>query len=164
MVTELKKLDPQERSFVANGNKYYISSELSVARFHEFQILEIEAKMNMTLKDAMTKMAQIWQMLNKNEIGNGLVEFHKLMEGMREVGHREHVLLRICALFINRENEDLSKVSEDLISQKIEDWSEYEVNGFFSLALNSTNGFFKDYNKMLQIISGQGASPADGAA
>lgn len=155
MSTELKKLNPQERVFVANGNKYYISSELSVARFHEFQILEIEAKANMTVKDLMAKLAEIWQMINKMQFGKAAVEVYKLIEGIREVGHREHVLLRICALFINRENEDLGKISDDLISQKIEDWGEYEVNGFFSLALNSTNGYLKDYNKMLQIISGQ---------
>ena len=163
-MTELKKLDPNERSFVANGNKYYISSELSVARFHEFQILEIEAKINLNIKDIGVKLAEIWKMKNDRRNADADVALFKLIEGVQDVGHREHVLLRICALFINRENEDLGKVSEDLISQKIEDWAEFEVSGFFTLALNSTNGFFKDYNAMLQVISGQKEKPKDGAA
>lgn len=153
-MNELKKLNPNERVFVANGNKYYISSELSVARFHEFQILEIEAKINLNLKDIGVKLAEIWKMRNTNRIADADVALWKIIEGIEQVGYREHVLLRICALFINRENEDLGKINEDLVSQKLDDWAEFESGGFFTLALNSTNGFFKDYNAMLQIISG----------
>ena len=163
-MTELKKLDPNERSFVANGNKYYVSSELSVARFHEFQILEIEAKMGIKISNIGVEMAKVWDLWNKMRDADAKVAFWKLMEGIEQIVHREHVLMRICTLFINRENEDLGKINEDLISQKIEDWAEYEHGSFFTLALNSVNGFFKDYNAMLQIISGQKEKPKDGAA
>lgn len=158
-MTELKKLNPNDRVFVANGNKYYISSELSVARFHEFQILELEAKVNLNIKDVGIKLAEIWKMKNERRYADADVALYKLIEGVEQVGHREHVLLRICALFINRENEDLGKISEDMISQKIADWAEYDVNGFFSRALNSTSGFLENYNAMLQIISGQKEKP-----
>lgn len=158
-MNELLRLKPNERVFVANGKKYFISSELSVARFHEFQILELEAKLNLNIKDVGVKMAEIWQLFNKMRDADAKVEFFKLIEGVQQVGHREHVLLRICALFINVENEDLGKISEDMISQKIDDWAAYDVNDFFSLALNSTNGFLANYNAMLRIISGQKEKP-----
>lgn len=163
-MTELKKLDPNERVFVANGNKYYVSSELSVPRFHEFQILELEAKLNMSLKDVGVNLAEWAKLKNQQRALDADILIWKMIEGVQNIGHREHVLLRICTLFMNRENEDLTKISEDLISQKIADWAEYDVNGFFSQALNSTNGFLKNYNAMLQIISGQKVKAKEGGA
>ena len=41
-----------------------------------------------------------------------------------------------------------------MIAQKLEDWAEYDVNGFFMQALNTVDGFFQIYNEMHQIISG----------
>lgn len=155
-MTELKKLPTGDvREFEANGHKYYISSELSVKRFHEFQILELEAKMGIPIADIGIHLAEIWKLKNQQRTADADVKLFKLIEGVEDAGHREHVLLRMCALFINREGEDLAKISEDLISQKIDDWGDYDVNDFFGRALNSQSGFLANYNAMLQIISGQ---------
>lgn len=163
-MSELKRLNPNERVFVANGNKYFISSELSVARFHEFQILQLEINLNLTLQDVGVKLAEWAKLKNQQRALDADILIWKLIEGVQNVGQREHVLLRVCALYMNRENEDLGTISEDMISQKIEDWAEYNVNDFFGRALNSTNGFYANYNAMLQTISGQKEKPKDGAA
>lgn len=155
-MSELKRLPTgDDREFIANGNKYYISSQLSVKRFHEFQILELEAKMGINIADIGLHLAEIWKMRNSNRIADADVKLFKLIEGIEDAKHREHVLLRMCALFINREGEDLGKIDEDLISQKIDDWAEYDHDDFFTRALNSQSGFLANYNAMLRIISGQ---------
>ena len=55
---------------------------------------------------------------------------------------------------MNTKDEDRSVINDDMISQKLEDWAEYDVNGFFMQALNTVDGFFQIYNEMHQIISG----------
>ena len=136
-MTELKKLPTgNEREFIANGNKYYISSELSVKRFHEFQLLELEAKMGIPIADIGIHLAEIWKLKNQHRTADADVKLFKLIEGIEEAKHREHVLLRMCALFINKEGENVKDISEDMISKKIEDCGEYDVNDFFARALN----------------------------
>ena len=149
----LKRLEYSKHENIANETKYYIGSQLSVERFHEYQILELEVKTGMNIRDVGVKMAEIWQMFNKNQIANGLVEYYKLMEGVELIERREAALFRIATLYINTEGEDVGTIDEDVISRKIADWAEYDANDFFTLALSSVNGFMDNYNALLQAIS-----------
>ena len=57
-------------------------------------------------------------------------------------------------MFMNTKDEDRGDINDDMITAKIDSWkNEYEVNGFFTLALNTVNGFFTIYKEMHQSIS-----------
>lgn len=151
---QLKTLDPQARSFEANGKKYFIETKLSIARFHEYQIFEKEAGFSMSFASMVDAIKEAYQDLNQLKAADASVKLHNLLAGISKVAEKEHVLLKMCALFINTEDEDRGEIDDDLITAKIEDWkNEYEINGFFMLALNTVNGFLRIYSEMHQLIS-----------
>lgn len=151
---KLKELDPNEREFVANGKTYFIESELSIARFHQYQILEKEAGFSLSFKSMVETLKDAYLDLNQMRAADASVKLNNLLNGITKIDEKEHVLLKICTLFMNTEDEDRGEINDDMISTKIADWkNEYNVNGFFTLALNTVNGYFKIYAEMHRIIS-----------
>lgn|SRR5690606_28539009 len=151
---KLKTLDPTAPSFECNGKIYYIESNLSIARFCEYQIMEKEAGFGTTFKAIFDELHSLYDLMNNTKFVEASIKLHNLVTGVSRLQDKEPVLLKMCALFINEENEDRTTITNDDIVRKIDDWKkEYEVNGFFTLALNMVNGYFEIYNKISQITS-----------
>lgn len=154
MAVKLKKLDPTARSFVAGGKEYFIETNLSISRFHDYQIYEKEAGFGMTFKDMFQNLLKLREDLNKVKFVDCAVRLDNLINGMAKLEEKEHTLLKMCALFMNTADEDRGEINADMISAKIEAWqNEYEVNGFFTQALSTVNGFLGIYSEMHQSIS-----------
>ena len=154
MAVKLKKLDTTARSFVAGGVEYFIETQLSISRFHQYQIYEKEAGFGLTFKDMFQNLLKVREDLNKVRFVDCAVRVDNLINGMAKMEEKEHTLLKMCALFMNTKDEDRGEINDDMITAKIEAWqNEYEVNGFFTLALNTVNGFFTIYKEMHQSIS-----------
>lgn len=150
----LKKLDPTKRSFIANGKEYFIESNLSIARFHDYQILDKEAGFSMTFGNVFEALVEVRKLMNSIKFVDASVKLENLMTGMAKLEEKEHTLLKMCALYINTKEEDRGEITADQMSEKINDWkNEYEIEGFFSLALNSVSGYLENYKAMHQIIS-----------
>ena len=145
----LKKLDPNASSFIANGTTYYIESVLSVGRFIEFQQIEQEASFGMDLTSIWKELDQIDKDMNTIKFTDAAVRIRNLKNGIVNIQKKTPSIFKLCALFINMENEDRATITDDLISRKIEDWSEYESEPFFGLALASINGFADIYKTTL---------------
>lgn len=154
MAVKLKKLDTSARSFTAGGVEYFIETQLSISRFHQYQIYEKEAGFGLTFKDMFQNLLKVREDLNKVKFVDCAVRVDNLINGMAKMEEKEHTLLKMCALFMNTKDEDRGEINDDMITAKIETWqNEYEVNGFFTLALNTVNGFFTIYKEMHQSIS-----------
>ena len=154
MAVKLKKLNPEARSFEAGGKEYSIETQLSISRFHQYQIYEKEAGFGMSFKDMFSNLIKMREELNKVKFVDCAVRLDNLINGMAKLEEKEHVLLKMCALFMNTKDEDRGDINDDMITAKIDSWkNEYEVNGFFTLALNTVNGFFTIYKEMHQSIS-----------
>jgi len=154
MAIELKQLDPTQKSFVANGKTYHIETRLSIARFHQYQIYEKEAGFSISFESMVNTLKEAYEDLNKVKNADAAVKINNLLMGLVNVAEKEHVLLKMCALFMNTDDEDRGEINEDMISRKISEWeNEYEVNGFFTQALSTVSGFFRIYNEMRLIIS-----------
>ena len=152
---ELKSLDPQARFFDANGTTYYIETKLSIERYAEFQILEKEAGFGVTFESFYGKVAEAYQDLQTLKAADACVKLHNVLTNCADLERKQPTLLKICALFMNTKDEDRATIDDDRITEKIEDWSkEYDLQGFFQIALNTVSGFFKIYADMHQIISG----------
>ena len=108
----------------------------------------------MRFKSIVDTLLEVYEDLNTMRAADASVKVHNLLAGITKVQEKEHPLLKICALFMNTEDENRDIITDDMIRTKIEDWAGYDVGGFFTIALNSVNGFFKIYSDMLQIISG----------
>lgn len=157
---ELKQIDFKDREFMANGRKYIISNKISIRRYAEYQKLIPGLTFGLGFDEIFKNLKQAYNHLNKQNFADSAVILHNVMNGISNVEEtaRIHPALKMAALFINREDEDLKLVDEELIKQKIEDWTEegYNISDFFTLSLNSIEGFreaFQEYTQKNKILN-----------
>lgn len=158
---ELKRLDMTKPSFEANGVTYHIESGLSIERFCEYQILEKEAGFGVTFKKVFDNLKELHGLMNEVKFVEAAVKLDNMLRGVAKLEEREPTLLKICALFINTAEEDRTTINNDMVVKKIEDWKkEYDIRDFFTLALNTVDGFLEIYANATRIISGETKKPA----
>ena len=141
---KLIELTPETKGFVANGTKYYVEKTISADRYREYLNIEIELGNGISAVDYFHKVKEAWdiiantpmQMLTANHLNKAQTILYQAMEGIGKVADRELEILRICALFINTENEDRRYYSKEIEDRKIKDWNEegIDINSFFLLA------------------------------
>lgn len=155
MEGQLKRLNLNEPSFTANGKTYYIEQALSIERYCEFTILEKELGYGMNFETMLKKHKQLHSMLNKQELVSASVMVDSMVKGIAKLNEREPVQLKMCALFVNEENEDRAAWSADLYTRKIEDWKKegIAVQDFFALASSSVSGLLESYSAITRAIS-----------
>ena len=152
----LKRINFETGAFEANGTKYQIESSLSIERYCEMQVLEKELGFGVTFRSIFDKLKSIYTDLNKANFVAAAVTVDGMLRGIAKIEEREPVVLKICCLFINAEGENRATWSNDLIVKKINDWKAegMDMQDFFTVALNSVDGFIGIYNKITQAISG----------
>lgn len=154
---QLKRLDLEKGIFEANGKTYHIEGGLSIERYCEFQLLEKEMGYGTTFKAMFENHKKLYGMLNKQRFADCAIEVYNMMKGIAKLEEREPTILKICALFINTPEEDRESISQDLITQKIQDWKAegLDMRDFFHVASASVNGFLEIYRTVTRIISGE---------
>jgi hypothetical protein len=158
-MTEVKRLDPNANSFVANGVKYLISGDpLSIARFEVLERLQLEAEVGGTVKDLFNHVTKAMELANASKLGETYVELVNSRLGLsRIMEERPSQLLQICTLFIVKEGENVAEWTESEAIEKINDWKTdgYAMTDFFSLAVSLLPSFTPNYNADFQNILGQ---------
>jgi len=146
----LKQLEPSAKSFIANGTEYFVEYEINVDRFILYEKLQGEVGFGIDFKSMFGKMKEFWDLYNKQKFADGAVIIYNLMTGIsRNLEKRYPPVMLLCTLFINTKDEDRMKWNEDLANKKIEDWKEYDVKGFFQLAVSLITGFGEAYNEVI---------------
>ena len=156
----LKRIDFSKPTIPANGKEYKFLTELPIVRFKELDKLEVEFFYGFDMKQMFDKLKAAFEDLNKSKIADASVKMHNLMKGVADkVDKREPIVLRICALFLVTEDEDINKWSDELAAKKIKDWEEegYAMTDFFSLAATSLPGFLEAYEKITADTSEEAA-------
>ena len=141
---ETKRIDFTQKSFEANGVKYVWNGRLSLERWQEFEKLQPRLGFGKDFEAILKNINLSIDMANKGkgiEAWNIIINIKKGISDKLE--NRLDTALHIAALFINREDEDTTKVDSALFTQKIKDWTEegYDAMDFFSLAANLVTGF-----------------------
>lgn len=153
---EARRIDFDEGFFEANGHKYFMSSTLSIDRFQEFERLQVHVGFGKDFENMYNRLKDAYEYLNKGKIADGAVVIHNLINGVAQtLEKREHPVLEMCALFLNREGEDVAKYDADISAQKIADWKKdgYAIQDFFQLAFNYVRGYITAYEEIIQNIS-----------
>ena len=153
----LKRINLETGVFEANGTRYFIEGGLTIERYAEAQILEKEMGYGITFKAFFEKMQSAYNLLNKQKPADAAVLLNDLIRGMGKLNEREPLVLKICALYINAEDEDRSAFTQDMITKKINDWKaeKMDMRDFFHVASSSINGYIEIYQTVTRIISGQ---------
>lgn len=146
---QVKTLDLKEKKFTANGNKYVISEKISIERYIEYQKLSPLLTFGTNFEEMFKQLKKVYENLNKQNFADSAVIIHNLLTsvGTVEQSSRVPAALKMAALFINREDEDITVYNEEIMTDKILDWTKegYNIGDFFSLALNSISGFRQAY-------------------
>lgn len=147
----LKRIDFSKSVIPANGKEYKILKELPIARFKELDKMEVEFFYGFDMQGMFDKLKATFEDLNRSRIGDASVKVHNLMKGIADrIDKREHIVLRICSLFLITDNEDVTVWSEELASQKADDWAKegYTMTDFFSLVASFLPGYLKSYEEV----------------
>ena len=152
---ELKRINMETGKFTANGVDYAVNQYLSIERYCEFQILEKELGYGFSFAEIYKNLDHVEQLLNKTQFVPAAVMINNIKQGVVKVQEREPVMLKMCTLFINYEGEDIRTFTNDMIDKKITDWKAEGIamNDFFTVALNSINGFFAIYQNITRNIT-----------
>jgi len=132
------------KTFHANGVKYIVRESLSIARFREFEKLQIDVGYGVGMDIMFNNILKAFNYLNVSQPADAAVVLHNTMSGIKDnIDGRQNEVLAICALFICREEEDLTKYDEVLTAAKIKDWEQEGITmeSFFSFAFNLVPNF-----------------------
>jgi len=154
---KLVKVNPADLSFKANGKKYYIETSLSVDRWKEKDALELQLGLGVSFNDVMTRLREVWELLNKLKLAEAIVKIYDIMNGLTNIEKRHSPILLYCTLFINEENEDRRYWNLDLANSKLKDWNEegIDVGFFLTIAFSSVKGLKEFYLKTSQDFSNE---------
>jgi len=153
----LKQIDLNANSFIANGVEYFIKSSLSVERYRQFEKYQVTFGFAREFKQIYDLLVQSVDLANK---GKGLEAWNIVFNLKEQIGknnldNRHHNGMYICALFIVTETEDLTTWDEHIADVKITNWNKegYDVNSFFRLAANLVTGYIDCLDSIFQNTS-----------
>jgi hypothetical protein len=153
-MNELRTIDFNKSSFECGGETWTVSEKISFERYKKLQELLIEFGFSATFKDIFSGLRRAWDLLNALKLGDASVVIHNLMNGIKNMEQKHDTSLRICALFINRDGEDLSDASDTIINSKIDIWAkELDVTPFFHFAAALSKDWIAAYNVFTQSTS-----------
>lgn len=151
------------KEWTANGRLYSPCPTLSVARYEEYEILGVEGGMDRTFEQVHAKHVRQMELINKlargqDALGELAVITNDLINGGFAMKEREiHPALKMCALFINRKDEDVTTITEAMIAEKVNDWriEGISVQYFFVFALHLIPGYIAAYKENSRDTSDQ---------
>ena len=149
---QLKELDINATSFMANGKEYFIESSLSFDRHYYYTMLQIEFGFGVSYNDMLAAWQEVINEADKLRFSSIVIKANNILECAKRPAKKEHPLLMLCALFINTENEDRKSITEEQIKTKINDWAAegFNIVPFFRLARTFVNALHEDYNDLMK--------------
>lgn len=163
---ELLSITRSDKTFTANGVNYIIFDKVSADRFEEAERLQVELVYGRTPKEFFATIKSAFDLLDKSKPAQAAVVLHNTLSSVAQVadGDRIHPALRMCALFVNYEGEDIRFWDEQLIDKKVNDWKAEGIDmaSFFRLALNSIDGLkaiYSDASLVTSSAANQNSNP-----
>lgn len=133
---DLRRLDfSKEKYFEVDGRKFFVKDSLSFKRYKELQKISIEFGFSASFEDIFNNLKAGVEYYNKHDYFNMSITLYKTMEGVTNIETKDDPALRICALFIDEENEDPTVYNEAMMKSKIDCWGgALSIDPFFYLA------------------------------
>jgi hypothetical protein len=156
---KLITIEATTKEFEANGKKYTIESQISADRYSFYLRESIKFSFGQSVEQLFQAFAEIYNCTNnpKKGLGDIAVISRDAMKGIEGIVKRveDPVALRLCCLFINREDEDRRYIDEDLITSKIDDWKKegIDMTSFFQFASATIAGLKTLFEESSRIIS-----------
>lgn len=153
---ETKQIDLTQKEFTANGHRYKINGDLSVNRWNEFEKLQPRLGYGLDFESLHGKLKTWLKFTNEGKGVEAMNIIYNLLTSIdSKLENRQQTALEICALFINRDDEDPGKFDRETSEEKILDWKieGYSMMSFFQLAANLVGGFVEALQEISQSTS-----------
>jgi hypothetical protein len=157
----LKKIPHDATEFTASGQRYRRLMSLSIDRYEAYELLQVEIGMGRTFEQFNDEVNRAYELCN--EVATGKKVFADLAVLLRDLSigcsllgqQQHHAVLKMCALFLVRDGEDLRTIDDQMIKDKIDDWRNegIDMGYFFTFALLSIPGFLAAYKAVSQTTS-----------
>lgn len=137
MVTEIKRLPEDTRSFQAGDKKYIVHDLLSFDAYVRLEELEVEILSGNTPRDMTGLLKKAYDCLNTHRFADASVHiYNSLNIGERIQAGKPPAWIMALTLFVRPEGSDLAVWEEAEALQWIEDWNNegYAPNDLFTLA------------------------------
>jgi len=153
----MRKLDFEKDKYFECGRRHFeVSESLSFARYRESQKIMLEFGFSASFQDVYNNLNAGVDYFNKMKYYEMSIVLYKTLEGIKNIMEKDDPALRLCALFINEKDEDVTKFSEAMMKSKIDCWAEeLEVSPFFYLAASLVLGWAPAYELHIQNSSNQ---------
>jgi len=135
--TEPKKINWADKTFAANGKNYNISTTMSIGRSVYAEEAKIELERGVRVGQTTESFLEIFNLLNAGKPAEAAVKTYNHVKAIDNFFERPEPVLRICACYLNYDGEDVRFITDELVREKINDWSEEGIarESFFLLAL-----------------------------
>lgn len=144
----------ETKTFECGGRKFSQTDSLSFARFIELQKLMLRFGFSADFMDIYNNLLKVYDLLNNLKFADSAVLVHNMMYGVIKLDDKEVTALKISALFINEEGEDITVYDEAKIMDKIECWGkELDVVPFWKLAVNLIPAWTTAFRQVSQNFS-----------
>jgi len=150
----LKIIDFSKKQFTCDGRTFYVQDSLSFNRYRELQRISIEFGYSTTFIELFKEIQKCYDFVQTNKNwGDLAVTLYNILNGISTIGVKDAPALRLCALFINEADEDVTIFDEAKIQEKIDCWAkELDVSPFFHMAVNLVGGWMPAYKLTTQSI------------
>jgi hypothetical protein len=155
-MNELIRIDFNAGVLKTPEHTYTMVESLPVDKYVEFLMLQNEVAYGYTFKDINMKHKEIYDALNKTDFVQASAILHNLMNAiLTGIDKRNMPILRLCALFLIREDEDATKYNEQINKEKLQDWhaSGIDFKDFFHLAAVLVPGLLTALDEISRTIS-----------
>ena len=151
----MRTIDFKEKKFECGGRTFYVQDSLSFNRFRELQRISIEFGFSTTFVELFKEIQKCYDYVQTNKNwGDLAVTLFNLLHGVSSIGNKDAAAIRLCALFINEKDEDVTVFDEAKMKDKIECWAkELDVSPFFHLAASLVDGWMPAYNITIRNTS-----------
>jgi hypothetical protein len=153
-MNKIKTLNFKEKQFECGGRTFHIQDSLSFNRYRELQRISIEFGFSTSFIDLFKEVKKAYDLVQTNKNwGDVAVTLYNIIAGVSKLDDKDDPALRLCALFINEADEDVTVYDELKIKDKINCWSkELDISPFFGMAVNLVNGWMPAYKVTSQNI------------
>ena len=148
------KIDVSALELIGISGKVYKPTMLSAGRLATWEKAWLKAQYNMNPSIIFSTALQAIEALKKNNVFDCSVALYKITEGVARIADgKPHYMLELMCCFLNYEGENLSKLDDTDIQEKINDLSEYSADDLFILAGLWMPAFITDYEESKKAIS-----------
>lgn len=153
---QLKEINWLEKQFEANGKKYVISPKLSIQRSVYAEEAKIELETGVRIGQTFEGFRKIYDCLQEGKFADAAVETYNRLNAIDSFFQRPLPALRLCACFLNTENEDPRTIDDAMVQVKIEDWQAegISMNSFFLLAVSFIKSETTEFESMSERLEG----------